>query len=243
MGKNIWFKDSFGKVRWWTPIIMFIMYFMVEAIIQEISRRILIMQEPGLAHDMMASVIRLNAYPGYYLLMHMIWVGIFIWILAKKGLKFFGRFQVDLNFMRNITYGFIFLLVIQQLFGLALQTFFPEESISLNQDILNQSAANMPVWKMVIVFAIIPSVIEEIITRGLFMRYLTPSKPMWGIILSSAVFAGLHVTVLPIHALQYFIMGLGLAVVYWRTGRLEAAIIVHLLNNLLAVAAMITLIG
>lgn len=234
-----WYKDSFDRVKWWLPIIMFLVYFVIALIIQEVNRQVLITQAPNLADDVMASIIQLNTYPLLYLVMHGIWIGVFIGLLAKKGLKFFQPFKIDFNFIKAILFGLLFLIMIQQVFGIFLQMYFPSEAISLNQEILNQSALKMPISKMIVAYAVFPAVIEEIITRGLFMRYAFPANPIIGIFISSAIFAGLHATTMPIHALQYFFMGIVLAVVYWKTGRIEASIIIHLLNNLMAVAAMI----
>lgn len=241
MATQKWYKEPFQQVKWWLPILMIIIYFGVETLIQEISIQIINLQNPNLVNDQLASIIHLNTYPWYFLVLHTLWVIGFIWLLGNMGMKFFtGNPFVNMN-LKVIAYGFLALVIVQQVMGMIMAYVIPESSVSLNQDILNQSAITMSSWKMVVVFAILPAIIEEILVRGLIMRYLIPKKPMIGIVLSSLIFMGMHLTTVPIHALLYFLMGIILAIIYWRTDKIENAIAVHFLNNLLAVMGMIYL--
>lgn len=90
----------------------------------------------------------------------------------------------------------------------------------------------------VIALAVVTPIAEEIFFRGFLLRGLVNR---WGvapgIIVSAAVFAGLHFQ--PPVIVPVFITGLLLGLLYWQTGSLWPGIFVHAAQNLIATLGII----
>lgn len=89
--------------------------------------------------------------------------------------------------------------------------------------------------------------VEELLFRGVLLRWLTRRGGFWpAALLSSALFGLFHVYQAPsvggavLLGLALSVFGLGLAVLVRHTGRLAPAIAVHALSNLLAVVLSAT---
>ncbi len=81
-------------------------------------------------------------------------------------------------------------------------------------------------------------VIEEIVFRGYVQNALSKKyNPVVGIIIASSIFAVIHMNlaIFPV----YFIMGLGFGVLFHRTQTLWSAIVLHMLNNIVAVITQV----
>lgn len=80
---------------------------------------------------------------------------------------------------------------------------------------------------------------EEYGFRGLIMRVAASwgrgpkSSLILGITVSSVLFASMHLTLDPWKNVFYLTFGLALAIITWRTGGLETAIVMHATNNVL----------
>ena len=89
----------------------------------------------------------------------------------------------------------------------------------------------------VIALAVVTPIAEEVFFRGFLLRGLVNR---WGvapgIIVSAAVFAGLHFQ--PAVIMPVFITGLLLGALYWQTGSLWPGILVHGAQNLIAVVGI-----
>lgn len=90
-------------------------------------------------------------------------------------------------------------------------------------------------WSVLLVSVVVVApVVEEFVFRGLLLhRWSRKWGLVRGVVASTAAFAVLHFSPLGI-----FLLGLGFAAIYLRTGSLWLAIIAHGLNNLLAFAVM-----
>ncbi len=86
-------------------------------------------------------------------------------------------------------------------------------------------------WIVLLVSVVVVApVVEEFVFRGLLLhRWSRKWGVLRGVLASTAAFAVLHFSPLGI-----FLLGLGIAAIYLRTGSLWLAIIAHGLNNLLA---------
>jgi membrane protease YdiL (CAAX protease family) len=86
----------------------------------------------------------------------------------------------------------------------------------------------------ILIFCVFPAVTEEIAFRGLVQYWLevalTPTKALF---LGSAMFAGLHFSVLSFPYL--FLVGAALALVRRRTGSLYPGMAMHFLHNLVVI--------
>ena len=80
-----------------------------------------------------------------------------------------------------------------------------------------------------IVVAVLPSVIEELLFRGLILHSLLPFGRWTAIILSSAMFSLFHLS--PAQTVYQFIFGVVLALVYLRTRNMFVPMLLHFVNN------------
>lgn len=109
----------------------------------------------------------------------------------------------------------------------------------------NQQAimdANLPPQMMVTFLLIVAPIVEEVVMRGLIMSGLFQLESLWGLGLSTLIFALIHVPTDMGSWVIYGGMGLVLALVYRISRRLELAIALHLLNNLVATLALLFLV-
>lgn len=101
-----------------------------------------------------------------------------------------------------------------------------------------------------VTIGILGPILEELVFRGFFKRYFFQKKAKWlAMLVTSAVFALMHLNPLAPTVVEFF-MYAGLGVImyhaYARRGKLEDAILVHILNNLpiaLALGAQVLLMG
>lgn len=91
---------------------------------------------------------------------------------------------------------------------------------------------------VVIVILLVPlqSAAEEYVFRGLILQTLGAwIRPIWpGIVVSTIIFTVGHTQYEIWGMLSVAVMGAGFAVVTWRTGGLEAAIALHVVNNVIS---------
>ena len=114
----------------------------------------------------------------------------------------------------------------------------PAFETTQNQAALQVSTQGAPFLLTFLSLAILGPIVEEILFRGLVMKYLLPQLPWLGLGISSVIFGLLHQ---PANALEWGLyagMGLILGLTYLKTRRLEYAICVHIINNCVAVMMM-----
>ena len=91
-----------------------------------------------------------------------------------------------------------------------------------------------PVWISLLSVSIFAPFFEEWLCRGIVLRgLLKKMKPGWAIAVSALFFAVLHMN--PWQAIPAFILGLLFGYVYYRTGSLKLTMLMHCVNNTLAV--------
>jgi membrane protease YdiL (CAAX protease family) len=93
---------------------------------------------------------------------------------------------------------------------------------------------NGPVWVTLISVSVFAPLFEEWLCRGLVLRgLLQKTNPAAAIIVSAIFFAVLHMN--PWQALPAFLLGLLFGYVYYRTGSLRLTMLMHCVNNTMAV--------
>jgi membrane protease YdiL (CAAX protease family) len=103
--------------------------------------------------------------------------------------------------------------------------------------LIQEQAASTTYPVLLVAIALAPAMTEELVFRGLIGRGLTARWGVTGgVLLTTLLFAGAHGT--PAHALGTVPVGLCLHLVYRVTGTLWAPILLHTLNNSLAVTLM-----
>ena len=93
-----------------------------------------------------------------------------------------------------------------------------------------ESMTGGPFWSSFLLVAIFAPIFEEWLCRGMVLRgLLTKMKPCWAIVVSALFFALIHLN--PWQALNAFIIGVVMGVVYYRTGSLLLTMLIHFVNN------------
>ena len=91
-----------------------------------------------------------------------------------------------------------------------------------------------PIWISLLSVSIFAPFFEEWLCRGIVLRgLLQKMKPGWAIAVSALFFAVLHMN--PWQAIPAFILGLLFGYVYYKTGSLKLTMLMHCVNNTLAV--------
>ena len=91
-----------------------------------------------------------------------------------------------------------------------------------------------PVWITLISVSVFAPLFEEWLCRGLVLRgLLQKTNPVSAILVSSLFFAVLHMN--PWQALPAFILGALFGFVYYKTGSLKLTMLMHCVNNTMAV--------
>ena len=94
--------------------------------------------------------------------------------------------------------------------------------------------AGLGITAQLVLVCIFPAITEEIAFRGLIQHWLqTAILPWRALILSSALFAGIHLSV--ISAPYLFLLGFLLGWVKWKTGSLYPSMLLHFVHNAVAI--------
>ena len=96
-------------------------------------------------------------------------------------------------------------------------------------------------WATVISTVIMAPIMEELMIRGLSLNKLLSGSKKWtAIIVSSIVFGVIHMNLL--QGLNAFVLGIVLALVYYKTRSLITCMLCHAANNLLSVVSEVLVI-
>lgn len=135
--------------------------------------------------------------------------------------------------------GFAALTVIKFIGGIILFLEHGANANTANQAALEQ--AGMHPILLFVLAAIVAPVIEETVFRGIIYGKIFGNKSYLGLIVSSLMFGGLHVPSDIGSWVIYAGMGLVLGLVYHKTKNLSYCMIIHFINNGLAVVLMLLL--
>ena len=98
--------------------------------------------------------------------------------------------------------------------------------------------------KAILIFSVlvISPIFEELLFRGIMMNWFFANRPVISIILSGLIFGFAHAPISSnmdwVYAISKILLGIILALVYYRTKNIKASISVHFLNNLISVIGM-----
>jgi membrane protease YdiL (CAAX protease family) len=153
---------------------------------------------------------------------------VIFWRSLVVQLKQFGFLKAE------VWVGFLFLvvlLVVNYGYCWFLNYFWGGENLSeswLFQSDLSGTA-------MFVLICVIPGITEEIAFRGLIQHWLqTVLKPWRAIVLASALFTALHLSVLG--APYIFLLGMLLGWVKWKSRSLYPSILMHIAHNWVCIA-------
>lgn len=161
------------------------------------------------------------------------YIGLFIILLGVVFLKvlninLLSFKKLKFTHMLYIIFGFLLMYGLDNLYDM----FAPP---TLNKTLIDEEFEDVPYHLALISIAIIPPITEEIICRGLIIRVLFRNHLFLGLIVSSIFFALIHESDTLIGYLPYFYSGLIFGYTYLKTKRLEVPILIHFINNLLAI--------
>lgn len=161
------------------------------------------------------------------------YVGLFIILLGVVLLKVLNINLLSFKKLKfthilYIIFGYLLMYGLDSLYAM----FAPP---TLNDTLLDEEFEDIPFHLSLISIAIIPPITEEIICRGLILRVLFRNHLFLGLIVSSIFFALIHASDTLIGYLPYFYSGLIFGYTYLKTKRLEVPILIHFINNLLAI--------
>ncbi len=161
------------------------------------------------------------------------YIGLFIILLGVVFLKvlninLLSFKKLKFTHMLYIIFGFLLMYGLDNLYDM----FAPP---TLNETLIDEEFEDVPYHLALISIAIIPPITEEIICRGLIIRVLFRNHLFLELIVSSIFFALIHESDTLIGYLPYFYSGLIFGYTYLKTKRLEVPILIHFINNLLAI--------
>ncbi len=156
----------------------------------------------------------------------------FFYILRNKQLKGKLRFRLPVPGQSlYLLYAAVFLIGGSALISMGMYALFPE-SFSGGSASMADFARNEGLFDglyLVMTFAILPAVTEELLFRGIVMTSYESMGVGTAVIVSSLAFAMSHFSFVRFPV--YFFAGLVLAGVLYATRSLPAAILIHSLNN------------
>lgn len=95
--------------------------------------------------------------------------------------------------------------------------------------------SNMSLIYQLVVIAVIPAIVEELLFRGLFFSsFLEFMKPKKAMIFTSLMFAAMHFSLLKLF--PTFMLGMVFAYTVYNTGSIFPAMVLHFINNAFSVA-------
>ncbi|OTN77491.1 hypothetical protein A5886_002591 [Enterococcus sp. 8G7_MSG3316] len=167
-------------------------------------------------------------------------IGLLMWLAKKLGL---ASFRFDWSTKKNwlwIIGAFVLGRVIAIVGTLFLQANTGQQSTA-NDTLLNNVFAGENPLLIFLLIAVAAPVMEEIVFRGGIIGFLFEKYQMIGIAVSVILFGLAHTATSWIEFAIYALIGLLMALVYKKTKRLEAAVAVHFLNNVLGAIALMFL--
>lgn len=172
---------------------------------------------------------------------HLQSLGLLLVVLVVIRLFKFKLFNFSTLTWRGVGETVIIYLVffaLQQVLGYMVEVFVPDYTQPQNQEAVMTMMSQMNPLMMFITIVVITPVIEEIICRGLVMKYTFSLLPLVGALAAVVFFTMLHSPANLIDFLIYGVLSAGITFVYWRSRQLEYAIIFHVIQNLFGFIAI-----
>lgn len=135
--------------------------------------------------------------------------------------------------------GYAVILVLESLFQLLNQLIYHQSQTQNNTAIQNLMAGStLSLWLMALSAVFLTPITEELVFRGVLMNAFFKQSSL-KIILSGLVFGSLHSSSTLPSFMIYLTMGLVLASVYQKTGKIHASMSLHFIINALAMSLLL----
>lgn len=231
---------------WWKALVVFISYWLLRIKTEQLT----LIEGLRLSGDKFTMkdlenievVTKIMAEANIWMLIYTILLLVFLLIMSKL-FKFklfdFTKLNRD-DFWFTIKTYLIFLVLAFILSNLILY-FNPDYQTAQNQAGVESMVSGMNVALAFLYVVILIPITEEILFRGLIMKYIFPLMPVVGAIVSSVTFAGIHLIAGTFNIwdfLTYYTLSIAITIVYWRTRKLEYSIMYHMIQNGLAFVVM-----
>lgn len=208
------------NIGWYS--LPFLSFLMIYSFIQGVGLAALIMGAPDYV-----------AVPIYVLL-----AGIFTFVTYKWYKT--GTVTIE----KTVLNKYVWVPVLVWALVIVAENFLPNDP-SVNQQMVEELTHNQPLFSffMVVVFA---PLTEELTFRGMLARYVFPQQDnvkqtVLFLLVSSIIFALVHLPGTPLQFLVYASLGFSLGLAYISRGGLAYSIALHALNNLIAFLMIVML--
>ncbi|MEI5841011.1 CPBP family intramembrane glutamic endopeptidase [Lacticaseibacillus rhamnosus] len=170
-----------------------------------------------------------------------------IYIAYKLFHKYTNQKIIQRVKLRDIFYvigGYLTILISNEILSTLNYTIYQRVQTSNNQVIESSLLSHNQL--MVILLAInvivLGPITEELVFRGILMHlFFKQNQLFFKVLLSALIFASAHGGDTIFGFLMYTIMGTVFAVVYLKTGKIQNAIALHFVNNIVAVSTILFL--
>ena len=156
--------------------------------------------------------------------------------LQNSNPRNFGKHPVTIARVSQLFWLFGAMLALQYLWSLLISLGIL--SFPANQQAVDASAAQMPIWNNLFAVAVAPF-FEELIFRGIFLNYFFAKDTKWnnffGVLVSGILFGLGHEPSFDSTLLMYSAMGWLLAATYLHFRDIRFNTALHIMNNLLTV--------
>ena len=226
------------KGSWWKAPLIILGYFYVRLLLElEVIHQGLAAVGSSVSIDSLTSINELMSLMAeaeiFYHLQAIGTVVVVLVVVKLFKMKLFSFKSLSWRGLLVTILMFIAFLLIQIVFGIIIENFIPNYTQPDNQEAVIRMVENMHPLAMFFNIVILTPVIEEILCRGLIMKYTFSLMPVIGALVSMVFFTLLHGPSNGIDFMVYFILSAGITLVYWKSRRLEYAIVFHMLQNFL----------
>ncbi|WP_082309189.1 CPBP family intramembrane glutamic endopeptidase [Leucobacter musarum] len=247
--------------RWWKPLLLLLLsgvYFGVFTIIVSVAFLPLLLQHPdylngvttgtGAALDTQVPVSVLLSLVSIIIMIPAVILAMLTLNMRPNGRVWSVAARIRWGMLGRLSLVALLAVVVMNVAAIGFE-------IALNPASLNDPAPTAAAadfdwtaaWtSLVIVILLVPlqATAEEVVFRGLFMQVLGSwlKSPWFGILIPSVGFALAHIYDIW-GLLSVGLLGVVAAWLTWRTGGLEAAIAIHIVNNLIAFGFMTFNVG
>lgn len=226
------------KGSWWKAPLIILGYFYVRLLLElEVVHRGLAAMNNSVSMESLTNASDLMSIMAeaelFYHLQAIGTVLIVLLIIKLVKMKLFSFKSLTWRGLLVTFMVFIAFLLIQMLFGLLIEGLVPDYTQPDNQEAVIRMVEKMHPLAMFFNIVILTPIIEEILCRGLVMKYMFSLMPVIGALVSMVFFTLLHGPSNWIDFVVYFLLSAGITLVYWKTRKLEYAIIFHMFQNFL----------
>jgi membrane protease YdiL (CAAX protease family) len=196
-------------------------------------------------HVSVNSLLPISAQVAVALLMTFVIVKILLWAIRLVNPKV-GFHSFDRKKLNWVWRGYLLILAANLLVGMMRLAFQGANATAANQANLAKIAGSgvAGIVFVTVLAIIVAPLVEELIFRGIVMNYFFKNSGWWiNVVLSGLIFGYFHVfqAFSFFDMMQYSAMGIMLAFVYKKTKQIQYAMLVHLLNNSVAIVALVVM--